>query len=62
MDKLRMRSFGIDDNDSGNSSTWLLAKFSISRFIKFAREGGTAKNCYYGPVFVKVVNLHLILL
>lgn len=39
-----MRNLGMEDNDKGNSSMWLFARFNISRFTKFARPGGTAIN------------------
>lgn len=44
IEQLRILSFGIDERDSGNSSRWLLDKFRISKFTKFAICGGNTKN------------------
>lgn len=40
----KIRSLVIEDNDVGNSSIWLLKKFRISKFTRFARPGGTTEN------------------
>lgn len=44
IDTLSMRSFGIDDNDTGKSTIWLLDKFNISKLMRFAMPGGTLAN------------------
>ena len=36
-----MVNFGMEDNDVGNSSTWLLARFRISKLLRLASAGGT---------------------
>lgn len=38
-----MRSLGIDEIETGNSSMWLLAKFRISKLVRFAMPGGITK-------------------
>lgn len=43
IEQLRIRSFGIDESDSGNSSKWLFERFKISRLLKFAIAGGNTK-------------------
>lgn len=43
IERFKMRNFGIDEIDTGSSSTWLLAKFKISKFVKLAMPGGIAK-------------------
>lgn len=40
MDTFRILSLGIEDNDTGSSSIWLLAKFNISKLIRLAIPGG----------------------
>lgn len=42
-ERFKIRNFGIEDKESGNSSTWLFDTFNISKLIKFARPGGTTK-------------------
>jgi hypothetical protein len=39
--KFKIRSFGIEDKDVGSSSTWLLNKLRISKFVKLAKAGVT---------------------
>lgn len=43
MEQLRIRSFGIDDSDSGNSSKWLFDRFKISKLLRLAIAGGNTK-------------------
>lgn len=44
IEQLRILSFGIDDNDKGSSSKWLLDKFKISKLLRFAIAAGNTKN------------------
>lgn len=43
IDTFNIRNLGMDDNDNGSSSMWLLEKLSISKFERFAIEAGTTK-------------------
>lgn len=40
IDTLRIRNFGIEDNETGSSSIWLLATFRISKLMRLAIPGG----------------------
>lgn len=44
IETFKILSFGMEDNDNGSSSIWLFEKLIISKFVKFAKPGGTAKN------------------
>lgn len=46
MDKFKILNFGMEERDNGSSSMKLLAKFSISRLVKLAKPGGTAKKIH----------------
>jgi hypothetical protein len=44
IEQFSIRSFGIDESDSGSSSKWLFDKFKISKLFKLAIAGGKTKN------------------
>lgn len=43
----KIRNFGIEERETGSSSIWLLNKFNISNWVKFAIPGGTSENYDY---------------
>lgn len=41
--KFNILSFGIEERDVGSSSTMLLQRFKISKFVRLAKPGGTSE-------------------
>jgi hypothetical protein len=41
--QFKIRSFGIDESDSGSSSSLLLDKFKISKLFRLAIAGGNTE-------------------